>query len=539
MTTPFNTSDEPPELDEDASEEEEGTEEEEDGEEEVIEAAPPRRRRSPKERKNGVRASSPSGGHAPPKQPIWQERDVELLWPEILRELGKPGGFYASESAHNVEIRVRRVAPPPGVTVGRVDGVACVGEEGLSPGEKLVDLIDDYCHIPTCGGAETRYEVYFVWKAGVRAGQTISHGPITRPTPSAIYSARSARMRANTRQQSGPGMPQTMPMPQPYGQQPYGPYGYPGGPYGYPGYPVQPQMYPPPYGYPPPGLGAMPQQGQQQQPQMQHPDPMVMHLIGTLTEQLNETRRELAEARGQPAPQPVTVPIPPPAPPQQQNESIDIMIARGVAAGIRSIPGLGAAPQGGTSDIGSRILKGVEQLTESLVMQGLRRAGATMEAGMRVQAAAAGEPEPAPDPNESHAAEVIPQEDPKENLPFQQVTLEGKWANGQQVVYTPSKDGTGVGGIHLGGFVANNPFVLEKLTEAASAGIGRIMESMADLAQRAVTPKGPGQQPHVVSRTPSGAVDATDHGVAGNPVPPPPPPPPPAGSDGGWPTPGT
>lgn len=542
--------DEEDELEE--GDEEEGEEEgEEEEEDEPRVAQPPPRvaarapalpRRTNKKSRKGSKQDAASTRF--PAEPVWQEKDVELLWPEILATLGKPGSFYESRSAYDVEIRAMRLEPPPKMMVGRFEGSNCLGDGTINPGDAFIEAFDDFVTIPANTSTAVRYDVQFVWKGGSEAGKCFARGIMARPSSAEVWRLRAARMREGVRRGNmgsgqeqgqpgpGPGFGTTPPMPgypspqpgygyapqvSPYGMPPQGPYGYqPAYPYPQPGYP---------YGYPPP-----------QQQREEQLSPAVQQLVSTLTEQLNVTRKELADMRGQPAPPPVQVPVGVAAAPQQQvPEDLDTRIARSVVSAMRAV-GLGVQPAAGAgpapNDIGTRILRGVEQLTESLVMQGLKRAGAAMETGMRVQAQAAGEPEEVPDPTASHAAEVVQPENPTETLPFQQVTLEGRWQNGAPVVYTPAKEGqTSVMGVHPMGFITANPFVLEKITEAASHGLGRIVDALGDAATRMTA----GGAPHVVHSTPRSAVDASPT-PSPQEAPPPPSPPPVEGGGSGWPT---
>jgi hypothetical protein len=525
----------------DEEEEEEGEEEEEEEEEEVqqtqaqtqarprtalprvgIAAAPaPSARVNKKSRKGSKADARATRMPAAPTEPVWQEKDVELLWPEILRELGKPQGFYEMRSAYDVEVRALRLEPPPKMMVGRFEGSLCLGDATINPGDAFIEVFDDYITIPANMTTSVRFDVQFVWKGGPQAGTCFARGIMARPSASEVWRMRAARQREGVRRQNmgggGQGGPEGLGGAPAQAMPGYGPQGYPPPqqPYGYPQqYPPQylPQGYQPAYPYPyaPP------------QAQSQELSPAVQQLVSTLTEQLNVTRRELAESRGQPAPQPIPIPQAT-AQPAQPPQDFATQVAQGVVAGLRAVglgAGASAAPPAPGAALGERLLAGAAAMTEQIIGEALKRTSTSIGMAMKAQSVAAGEPEPVGvASDESHAAEVVPVDNAKDSLPFQEITLEGKWNNGQPVVYTPAKEGqTSFMGVHPMGFITANPFVLEKLTEAASTGLGRIVETIADVAQRATTPGGP----QVVRRTPSNAVDATVQEAVSSPPPPPP-----------------
>jgi hypothetical protein len=267
------------------------------------------------------KAKRPGLGSAPARtdksrpQDGWTNRDADLLWPEMLSEMKRSG---SKHSAHDIDIRVVRLDPPPLTTLPpSFNGGAIQGDSSCGPGDALIRFIDDNYHNPLARSAVT-YDLVFLWKSN---GAMYGRGRLVRPSPEEIMALRRAQ------QQSRSGSP---PPPQQYGQaqqqyqqapqQPYQGYGAP----------------PPPYGYPPPGYGYAPQQQQQQQPTY---DPEVVNLraqVAGLTGQLTQVLEHLRTSgvqvpAGLAAPPPAAPPAPPvyiQQPPQQtQQQSMRVGLA--------------------------------------------------------------------------------------------------------------------------------------------------------------------------------------------------------------------
>jgi hypothetical protein len=417
----------------------------------------------------------------PPDSAQWAEADAEALWPEVLSTLGKTGHAYQQNSAYDFEMRVVRISPPPKETVNRFDCSALQGDGSINPGDLLVRMVDDYCHLPTPTLGECKYECNIVWKAGRLAGRRIARGILVRPPAQEIIARRNA------------GTPPR----------------FAGAPYYAPPQPTQPQYYPSPAAYPPAAAGTD------------------RYLLEQLVHQLNSTRGELATLRGQPPPPPIAAPAPPPISEdsivEKLFQKVAPMLGRAAGAGFGAAAGVPA---------GSKL----EAMMGNFLGQALEATLNTVTS--RFQASLKGEPMGAADEPVAAAAEVVA-ENPEDSLPFTAVKLGGKWGDGRDVYYTASKDGKGPFGTHLGGFAACNPFVIEKFAEVASGGVQRITNAVAGVVERmtsgaivgGVPAMGVGQQP----QHPQVTIDTT-----ATEAPPPPPPPayvPPTVPNGqsGWP----
>lgn len=528
MANSFDIPTDPP--DDDAPEEEEEGQEEEEEEQDDDEPEPPAAAPTPpqsppqrKSRKNhkGTTRAETSKFRVPTTPPVWREKDAELLWPEILSELGKIGGYYAGRSVHDVEIRVQRIAPPPSVTLTRFEGIAVAQDTEINPGDALINYLDEYVHHPSGGGQQVSYQLHFLWKAGAEAGKCLAKGTIVRPPSSSIYAMKTAAGRAAMKMGAGSAPPPT----QPYGQPPSPPYMHPPQ---QPGYPAPQQTYAQQTSYGmPPFVGDMLAQLTAQQQQQ----------FGALVDQLNQERSENARLRGQPPPAPVIVPASATPP-----EDLDARIAKTVAVTLKAL-GIGAAPapapvptpppapppQSPAAKLGEELLSSAlsmlgEQMKERLAdVIGGGPAQAVAEVATAAVGAVTGGAAP--------QAPLVKPADPKESLPFQEVPLHNRWPDGSQVVWPIAKDGEGVFGIHPMGAIMGNPYLTGRIMDAAGSQIGRVMGAVADIAQKVATaPNPPGaasssqpapappppppsqQQPaqaHVVSNIPEGAVDGT------------------------------
>lgn len=434
--------------DEDPSESEDLEEEEEPEEPEPVAAPQPA---------VGMGAIPKRPGASPKKKPArrsnqaprapreWDYAEVELLWPELLSCIGRPGHELQNDNVGNVEIRVSRIEPPPAMVVGRFEASLCSGDQSKNPGDAILDAIDDYCHLPTCQPyTNARYDILFVWKAGPKAGKVIARGRAMRPAPSVIVEQRkamSSRVGMGAAQQSGYFAPHSQPV---VGS-----------------YPPQPMM-----GYYP---------AQQQQPQQSlGMDPYTKHLVDQLVAQNNEMRRELAEMRGQPAPPPIAAPGP-----QTSEDSIVDKVVNRLSPMISKAVGLGNAQPGSLQAMAGQFL---DHMTKKTFAQ----MTASFDSALSGVAA-----EPAEKPE---VAEPEAPKDPTDDLPFDLIELKTTWPDGSKVHFAKSreKDGPSIMGMHPLGAMLGNPFFINKVTEAAAAGASRVANALGGAAERMV---GVGQAP--------------------------------------------
>lgn len=196
-------------------------------------------------------------GEGPGKAPF-ENRDAELLWPEILGKLPPMG-----HSAYDLMVRVLRVDPPPREQIGRAFESSAVRGDGgsLIPGDALISYVTQYYHVPFQQGP-AQYELQWVWKS---TGQIFAMGTLRLPSRDAISAAYAAEWQRRQQEGAGnaapgvmpPGMVPPAPPPMGFGappaqqqvqqptqqqqaQQPQPFYGYPS-PYGYNPYPVPQQ----------------------------------------------------------------------------------------------------------------------------------------------------------------------------------------------------------------------------------------------------------------------------------------------------------
>jgi hypothetical protein len=516
----FAIPDEPPEVEAPEEEEEEEGQEEEEEEEEEEETDPPSEVFAGKSRTISKARPARKKKHAPRPPEFNSKRDwprePDLLWAHILSWL-----LTLTPPRHPSEVSIQVIAMGGnsyGMTVTplepKIRGDQVLGDAISPPGDALMNMIIDVYHARQ-QARSYKLKFYFPVSSKGSGWESIKESEsFSLEDINTINQRR--QMAANYRPAQTQG----------FGAAPGPQYGAP-----------PPANYPPPM-YPPP---AYPQAPYYPPPPPQAYTRPYQEALEMMTGIVNELRTENAKMRGQPAPPPVQVPVPPqqPPPPSPLEQRIDALIGaigglvtRPVAAGVTA--GLGAVgvqqPQAAVDPIEAEMRSMTTGLMRGLVK---KVAGA-------MQGALLGEEGPVATGTETEvpAAPLTELVDPKEALPFQEVKLEGKWGNGSQVIYTPSKDGTGFGGIHVGGFLTENPFVLEKAAEIAGNGINKLGEALSDAVSRMVA----GGAAHVVHRVPAGATQAGVAGAQQPPPqtveqPPPPPPPPPVEGDppGGWP----
>jgi hypothetical protein len=448
-----------PDLDDDN---EEGDDEEEEEREPPPqpEGASPRRgpgrpRKSPSPRTSGVGATPTPQA----EKYQWRNRDVENLWPEILHQLA----VHYHRPPHDVDIRVKRMEPQEMLLGQPFNGGTVAGSEGQAASTQIVNKITDEYHMVSGCAGPASYKIEFIWRAN---SQVLKWGIIKLPSPDAIMAVRQQQARLQQQQAyASPMMP-----------------------------PQYPGSYPaPPYGQQPPyqGFGA-PQAQATQAPQG---DAAMRAELGYLRGTLDEVLRAQREGR-QPSIQP-----PPPAPGEPISE--DRIVARVVEA-LRASGAIGmgapppapppaAPPPAATAT--DQFQQSVQSIMQTMVQGALKRVASNVESAFRGEGLGAA-------PAEA-VAEVVPEEKPEDLLPFRVVPVpESKWPDGRPVNFARKPDGN----IDYQGALMSNPFIMEKLGDAAAGLVGSVSEVIKGIG-RASIPTSP-QGPHVVNHIPRGAVHA-------------------------------
>ena len=135
----------------------------------------------------------------------------------------------------------------------------------------------------------------------------------------------------------------------------------------------------------------------------------------------------------------------------------------------------------------------VQQIMQGMMQGVLKKVGQSVDQAIRGDGAAAAQPTEA-------VAEVIPPEDPKENLPFESIPVGSKWPDGRDVMFPRDRE---TGSINMMGVAFANPFLAEKMADAASSFIGNVGDLVKNMG-RAVVPGAT----EVVQTIPRGAVQA-------------------------------
>ena len=452
------------------------------------------RRPPPKtpKRDNGHGASNGVSLGAPPKQSTrWEEKDIDVLWGQVLTQLAEQG-----HSPYEVQVLVRTSGTEGWNRLGIIEGASAAGDGSISPGEALTRRLEDGFHLVSGNPGPGTYQLEIQWRAN---SQRIAVGRITLPPRAQILALREQQMRAG----EGLGVP--------YGA-PTSPGGRPGPTPGYPPqgyYPPTPHQgyYPPPYspygpyGSPPYSPYPPPQpQGVGQSP-LQVPDTS-RFFIEQLVDQLNQTRQELAALRNQPPPTPVVAPPPATAPPQPQ-PSFEEMVERATVkavtllvpqlragAGAPGTPSTALVPT--TSTLEQQLQKQTGELMGAMLSRTLNVVAKGFERSMST---GLGAPEEVPAPPEE--PEVLEPPKPEDSLPFTAIPLEAKYADGRPVVYAVSKE---TGKIDPMGAIFTNPIFAEKLAD----GVNALAKSAADAIQKISS----GPNPHLVHRVPRAAQPA-------------------------------
>jgi hypothetical protein len=464
--------------DPDDDEDEDAIEEEE--EVEPVAAVPlPPEPESPKRRGRPRKTQDPKpvgvGATIAGPKNFWKSRDIETLWPDVLEQIR-----HLHKTPWDVDVRVKQTQPIEMIIGQPFNGGTVMGGDGRASSTQIVDKITDDYHMVSGAVGPTTYKIEIIWRV---SGKVFTWGTLRLASPDAIIGLR----RHQKMQPVGPQWgPQSFPPPQ----------------YQPPPYPYQPPYAG--YGAPPPSFSAPPAQSD---------DVRELHYLrGTL----DEVMRAMREGRA-----PNIQPPPAVAPP-----SIEEIVRRVVEVLRPTLPvaGLGAPPvvaaaaippspmavtlESTVNSLLTGALEGVMKKVATSIDQAIRGGGTSPQATEAV-------------------VEVMPPDDPKDSLPFEGISTGSKWADGRDVVFPRDRE---TGSINYMGIPFANPFLVEKLSDAASTLVGNVGDLVKNLG-RATIPTGTAEvlpRAGVGQPQPPPAPTLTPHtnGIAAAPAVP---------NDGGWP----
>jgi hypothetical protein len=453
------------------------------------ETVPRRRGRKPR----GAQDPKPVGVGATIKEPrtYWKDRNLEVLWPEVLEYLRVHG-----RSPYEVDLRVKRTEPIEQLIGEPFSGGTVMGADGRAAATMVVDKVTNDYHMFAGAMGPATYKVEIIWRVN---SKVLTWGTLRLASPDAIMGFR----RAQSSGMGGSGSPASVAT-----------HYYPPPPPQY-----QPPQYPPQYQPPYAGYGAPPPQPP---PSSGSSDDVreLHYLRGTMDEVL----RALREGR------PPNI-APPPGPAAMP--SVDD-IARRVVEMLR--PGFGAPPAAVPVPTPPTPAVSVFESSVQSIMQNMIQGTLKKVAGNINQAMGA-------DPQSNEAVAEIMSDDPKEDLPFSVIPVGSKWPDGRDVYFPKKKTD---GSIDYMGVLAANPFLMEKLADSASGLIGSVGDLVKNLGRAAIPgaaevvhnipraavqagmgqPQAPPYQPPSQPPPPAPTVTPHANGVAPAPVP----------SGGGWPT---
>jgi hypothetical protein len=484
------------ELEDDPPEDEpEGEQEEAEDEEEIQPAAPlkpPTRAEtplvSPSYRASPGKKGKGSKGLSGPKQAPRFNQDGIEVWNQVISQLEA-----GNHSPYDVQILVQAPGNAGQMAMGTIDGGTVAGGGSVSPGEALLNRLEDGFHLLRPNSPPVVYTLKFQWKTG---GLPFKTAAVILPSKNEILAMREQRMRDEQSQGQAYGPPTGMG--RPWGN------GHGGAP---PQAAAPAYVYPPQYAQPNPAYYPPPPP----QPQPQGVDPYIRQSIETLTSMLNEVREENARLRNQPPPapfvappMPVAAPPPPPQapPPAAMTEEgiarLVMMTVQTLVPHLRQPTGAGATPS--TPTMESELMQASQTMVHDMFKEVM---GAVFKRRSKEISSGLGAPMEVPAPSEG-LAEVVEPPNPQDSLPFTQVPLEAKFADGRAVIFPVDKE---TGSVNVMGAIFSNPFVVEKLAD----GVNALTHSLAD----AVKKVGAGG-PHIVHRTPGGAQDGNPKPGSGN-----------------------
>jgi hypothetical protein len=408
----------------------------------------------------------------------WVHSEADLLWGEMLAYMQA-----AKRSPYEFGIAITRHDEQSN-RLANIDGGTVLGSPpNTGPGEALLNAVINRIHIPSGVQTPMHYRCIFYVK---RTSAVFGIGHVQLPAVSEIMQMRRAQLEAaatNPPQAYYPPAP-----PQGYGPgsaQPPPPQQYPQQPQGY----YQPQP-------PQQGLGADPaaaqilqelaairaesayqrgmvdevmragREGRQPDPSRAPapppPVPPPAAGVGGISEDVLSTIvTRVVNAMGGPRPQ-----APPPAPPPATAPP-----AQPVAAGMGGIADM--IQQTMVASLTKVVQMGAAQM-ERNVAESLRGA-----AGLGAPPAATETDDDEPPP------EVVPQEDPRDALPFRAIEMSQTWGDGRKVVYAKDLESgqPTLLGANVMGVLMTNPFLIEKLSE----GVNAIMVQGAEALKRVTT----------------------------------------------------
>ena len=418
----------------------------------------------------------------------FKEREVALLWPEILERYESHG-----LTAHDIGMRVTRVDPPPKAELGRgFDGSAVQGNDYTSAADAIIEYVTDNYHLTTERRAAT-YDILFYRKTSdsmMRSGTMLKRGSLSLDSPDRIMAMRDNDNRRRDEGRVGMGAP----LPQQQQQRRESLY----------------QQHHDPYGPPYP-------QQQQQQQQQHVPGEMreVMSELAYLRGALNESLAASREGRQpniQPPPYGVgfAAPPPPAQPPVDVGAIVKSAVAEAMGAMFHELrpllqTGLGTPqhhvvpaappPPSLAEQRQERMQAAMARVMDGILETSVKNVTSAFERTLKQQATGLGAAQVQADHG---VAEVEEPADPNADLPWSPTKLDSTWPDGSPVRYPRNK--TGMGAPHLLGSLFENPFIATKLAD----GVNHFMEAGADALKKMATAGGP----VVVRRTPSGARQA-------------------------------
>jgi hypothetical protein len=408
----------------------------------------------------------------------WVHTEADLLWGEMLAYLSA-----AKRSPYEFGIAITRHDEQSN-RLANIDGGTVLGSPpNTGPGEALLNAVINRIHIPSGVQTPMHYRCIFYVK---RTSTVFGIGHIQLPAVSEIMQMRRAQFEA-----AATNPPQAY-YPQPPSQG-YGPGAAQPAPQQQ--YPQVPQTYYPPQPQQPQGLGS---------------DPAVVQLL----QELASIRAESAYQRGivdevmragregrQPDPSRAPAPPPPaPAPPAGvggiSEDVLNTIVTRVVNAmgGPRPqapqpapapppapAPTPVAAGMGGIADM-------IQQTMVASLSRVVQMGAAQMERNVAESlrgAAGLGAPPVAAEADDEEPPEVVPQEDPRDALPFRAIEMNQTWGDGRKVVYAKDLESgqPTVMGANVMGVLMTNPFLIEKLSE----GMNAIMVQGAEAIKRVTT----------------------------------------------------
>jgi hypothetical protein len=432
-----------------------------------------------------TRPRTPAQAHAglganPAMNAPFAKTEIVELWGEVLERLRR---YPQLGTAYDLGIRVYAA---DGRMLGSFPASSVQGSDQESPGDALVRWLIENYHLPLSSGAAT-YAIQIFW---LRNSHIYARGHLKLPSPEQLLAMKRANEQRAQQQQAPPQYPPQYP-PQGYGSPPSA-HGY-GPPQGYgpaPGYaPPQPHPWGPQPQGPAPGVGASERE---------------MAMLAELAAsrgQIGEMAREMV-ARAQQAPAGMI----------SQSEMnlrienaelrarLSMQAPQPAPQAAAPAPSASPAGTGAPSTIMDPVRHTVEGMVGSILDATLRHAGKTVQKALFAGLGATSEDVASAPPL---VAEPMEPPKPEDEMPYQTVELQSKWADGRPVVYAKNKES---GNIDWTGVALGNPVFMEtgmaigtKIGEAAAAWMQKVS---------GVHPA-PRPEVEIVRSIPRGSVDGT------------------------------